>query len=163
IHVLAAPTPDFSADKTTGCQQPFTVNFTDHTTGSPVQWLWDFGDGSTSTGQNPQHTYSQTGTFDVKLTVTGAGGCPVTTTKTAYITIKGPDVSIDNANTLGACVKTGPVDATNTVSPTATVNSILPVTGYNWSAPGSSEGSSTSATPTFTYPNTGDYTISLTV
>lgn len=162
VHVLAAPVPDFTADRTAGCQQPLTVSFTDATTGSPVQWLWDFGDGSTSTSKNPQHTYTQTGTFDVKLTVTGAGGCPVTTKKTAFITIKAPVVNINGGGTLGTCIKGSAGDST-TINPTATINSIVSVTGYNWSAPGSNEGSSTSPTPTFTYNTAGDYTISLTV
>lgn len=161
VHVLNAPVPDFIADKNAACQPPFTVNFTDKTTGSPIQWFWDFGDGSSSTLQNPQHVYTATGKFDVKLTVTGAGNCPVTTTKTAFITIQTPTVSINSANNLGACIKGA--GAVSSITPTATVKSVDPITGYNWSAPGSNEGSSTSSTPTFTYNTAGTYTLSLTV
>lgn len=46
-----------------------TIQFTDTSTGSPDGWLWDFGDGTTSTEQNPEHTYSESGDFVVKLIV----------------------------------------------------------------------------------------------
>jgi PKD repeat protein len=45
------------------------VNFTDTSTGEPTSWQWKFGDGTTSTEQNPTHTYNATGTYDVTLTV----------------------------------------------------------------------------------------------
>lgn len=54
------------------------VQFTDSSeagTGSLANWLWDFGDGETSTQQNPQHTYSDTGTYNVTLIVTNSEGC----------------------------------------------------------------------------------------
>jgi len=40
-----------------------------------VNWLWDFGDGFTSTLHNPQHLYNSSGTFNVSLTVTDTNGC----------------------------------------------------------------------------------------
>ena len=51
------------------------VTFSDNSTGSPVSYLWDFGDGNTSTQQNPVHTYTNTGPYVVCLTVTNAAGC----------------------------------------------------------------------------------------
>lgn len=45
------------------------VTFIDQSTGSPGTWLWDFGDGNTSTSQNPTHSYSASGTYTVSLTV----------------------------------------------------------------------------------------------
>ena len=70
----------------TGCQASFTfsqafnslaVNFTDVST-SPnaiTAWYWDFGDNSTSTLQNPSHTYALAGTYNVCLTIHDAHGC----------------------------------------------------------------------------------------
>lgn len=64
----------FSIDDHNG-PAPHTANFTDMTTGSPVSWLWDFGDGSaTSSTQNPSHTFTNGGRYTVKLTATDATG-----------------------------------------------------------------------------------------
>lgn len=53
---------------------PVTVTFVDQSTTNPVSWFWDFGDGTTSTLQNPQHTYAVEADYTVCLTMTG-GGC----------------------------------------------------------------------------------------
>ncbi|MGR3319039.1 MAG: PKD domain-containing protein [Candidatus Anammoxibacter sp.] len=50
---------------------PFTVNFFDQSSGEKDNWDWDFGDGATSSEQNPVHTYNTTGEFAVQLTVSG--------------------------------------------------------------------------------------------
>lgn len=52
-----------------------SVDFVDQTVANVAEWSWDFGDGNTSTFQNPSHTYTQTGTYTVTLTVTSPGGC----------------------------------------------------------------------------------------
>ena len=51
-----------------------TVTFTDSSTGNPTSWSWDFGDGNTSTTQDPIHAYLAAGTFTVELIATNAGG-----------------------------------------------------------------------------------------
>ncbi len=48
---------------------PPLVQFTDQSTGFPDTWYWDFGDGSTSTQQNPAHAYEQPGSYEVCLTI----------------------------------------------------------------------------------------------
>jgi hypothetical protein len=58
---------DFTQDVISGAA-PLTVQFTDRSSGRPNYWLWDFGDGSTSSQQNPVHTYSDSGTYTVTLT-----------------------------------------------------------------------------------------------
>lgn len=60
---------DFIASPLSG-HPPLTVAFTDLSTGLPSAWLWDFGDGHTSTDQNPTHTYDTAGSYDVTLTAT---------------------------------------------------------------------------------------------
>lgn len=55
-----------------------TVSFTDFSTADPgpiLGWTWDFGDGTTSTEENPVHTYAEPGEYDVCLTIHGDGGC----------------------------------------------------------------------------------------
>src|SRR5262249_46954710 len=53
---------------------PKTVSFTDLSTPDVTSWSWSFGDGATSSEQNPVHLYTAGGTFDVSLTVTAPGG-----------------------------------------------------------------------------------------
>ena len=56
-----------------------TVTFSDSSTNTPTAWLWIFGDGITSTAQNPTHAYSATGNFTVALTASNAGGSSTST------------------------------------------------------------------------------------
>ncbi len=82
---MAGVQADFSASPTSG-SAPLNVAFTSLSV--PVDkitsYLWDFGDGQTSTAANPLHTYTTSGDFTVSLTVTGDGD-QKTATKTAYI------------------------------------------------------------------------------
>ncbi|WP_299671709.1 PKD domain-containing protein [uncultured Polaribacter sp.] len=78
---VSNPTANFSSngvdDKNVSGNTPFTVNFTDTSTdnGSAiVSRLWNFGDGNTSTAQNPTHTYTDLAKFTVALTVTNGFG-----------------------------------------------------------------------------------------
>ena len=52
---------------------PYKVNFTT-TDQNVTSYAWDFGDGETSTEANPSHIYLQSGTYNVKVTVSGEGG-----------------------------------------------------------------------------------------
>ncbi|SPF51664.1 exported hypothetical protein [Syntrophobacter sp. SbD1] len=79
------PVANFSATPTSG-SEPLAVQFTDASTGLVTSWSWVFGDGGTSTSQNPSHTYSTPGTSTVSLTATGSGGANSTTTPN-YITV----------------------------------------------------------------------------
>ena len=63
------PLARFTANPTFGLTLPHTVFFTDQST-LPDTWFWDFGDGSTSTAQNPIHSYTAFGSYKVLLTVT---------------------------------------------------------------------------------------------
>jgi PKD repeat protein len=68
-----APAAAFSGAPTSG-PAPHTVFFGDTSTGVFSSWSWSFGDGATSTLQNPSHTYTTSGSYPVSLTVQGAGG-----------------------------------------------------------------------------------------
>ena len=66
-----------------------TIQFTDHTNRSPISWQWDFGDGSTSTVQNPVHVYQAQGFYTVSLIATDTAETD-TVVKTNYITVGNP-------------------------------------------------------------------------
>lgn len=87
----SAPTAAFTADYTSGTA-PLTVTFTDSSTGNPTSWLWDFGDGTTSTDQNPVHTYTISGSYTVTLTVSNTAGSD-SETKIGYITVAAKSVA----------------------------------------------------------------------
>lgn len=78
------PVAEFSADITSGVI-PLAIVFSDLSTNEPISWSWDFGDGSTSTEQNPSHTYTAEGVYTVTLIVDNAVGSD-TVTKIDYIT-----------------------------------------------------------------------------
>jgi PKD repeat protein len=75
----------FTASTTSG-KAPLPVHFADSSAGNITKWLWNFGDGQTSTIRNPSHTYSKAGAYKVTLTVTGAAGTN-TSTQPDYITV----------------------------------------------------------------------------
>ena len=154
VTVLPRPTVDFNGTNTIGCQAPHTVNFQDASP-SAVAWLWDFGDGTTSTDQNPSHTYTNVGLYTVALTITTADGCQNTITKTDFIHIAQPTVSINNLPT-GGCA---PFTYTN---PTATVNAIDGVASWLWDF-GNGNTSTVQNPPSQVYATAGTYPVSLTI
>ena len=106
ITVLNVPVSDFTSS--IGCANTL-INFTDKSTilGSKITaWFWDFGDGSTSSVQNPTHVYSKIGTYKVNLTTTTSIGCSNTTSKDNIINSK-PVVQF-NAKTTSGCLPLNP-------------------------------------------------------
>ena len=99
-----SPVAAFSGSPTSGTA-PLTVNFTSSSTGTISTYAWNFGDGTTSSAQNPAHVYAAAGFYTVSLTVTGSGGSN-TKTYTNYVTVTAPAVAgtlsgtwIANSNT----------------------------------------------------------------
>lgn len=82
-----APTASFTyADS--GLNVDFTDNSSD-SDGSIVSWSWTFGDGNSSSAQNPSHTYAASGTYSVGLTVTDDGGLTDSTTQSVTVSSGG--------------------------------------------------------------------------
>ncbi len=80
------PVAAFAANVTSGTT-PLIVRFTDTSTDSPTSWLWDFGDGTISTVQNPTHAYTNEGGYTVILTVKNAIGSN-TVSKYGYVLVR---------------------------------------------------------------------------
>jgi PKD repeat protein len=82
---IVAPLAAFSCTPLSGTA-PLSITCTDASTNSPTSWSWTFGDGGSSTTQNPTRSYSAAGTYTVALTATNSGGSN-TLTKTGYVTV----------------------------------------------------------------------------
>ena len=85
INYDIAPAAAFSGTPAYGIA-PLAVTFTDESTNVPSTYHWDFGDGTTSTSQNPLHTYAAPGNYTVNLTVTNLAGTD-SEVKTDYIMV----------------------------------------------------------------------------
>jgi PKD repeat protein len=151
ISVLAKPVIAFSGDKTGACKPPLTVNFSGSAPAG-ISYSWDFGDGSTSTQQNPSHTYNAGGTYNVKLIVSNTAGCVDTLIKPAYIKIQAPVAGIANLPFKGC--------APMAVTFTPDVTSVDPVVSYYWDF--GDGGTSTLQNPLHTF-TTGSYNVTLAV
>lgn len=114
---------DFITDVTAGTPN-LAVRFSDTSNMLDIAgWLWDFGDVTTSTEQNPVHVYREQGDFDVSLRVTGAGGANKVTEKHELIRVRTGSapglqgVYYDNVNftnlAAAAHAQNGPVDLAN--------------------------------------------------
>lgn len=128
------------------------VLFTNVSFGNNMSYSWDFGDGQTSTEQNPLHIYAAPGNYNVYLTVNNACGT------SAYSEI----ISIaDFLPTAGftSDIKSGCAPLTVTY----TDQSSGPVNSWNWSFPGGSPATSNEQNPVVTYSNSGVFTATLVV
>jgi Zn-dependent metalloprotease len=142
------PTADF-----TYSINDLTVTFTDASTdsdGTIVSWLWDFGDGNTSTAQNPVHTYATYGTYTVTLTVTDDDDATDSVSKDVTLTAPTPPTAGFTYTTdcLTACF-------TDTSTDDGTI--------VSWLWDFGDGNTSTQQNPCHTYAAAGTYTVTLTV
>ena len=151
IFVFTNPVADFSANTTSGTA-PLNVQFNDQSTGTVSTYLWNFGDGTTSTLQSPTHIYNTVGTYTVTETVTGPGGSN-TATQTNYITVNNA-VPVANFT-----------EDNNNVVTSQNVNfsdeSTGNITSYLWNF--GDGATSTIQNPTHNYTTPGTYTVTETV
>ena len=154
IVVNDVPTVNFSASVTSGCY-PLKVNFTDLTianSGNNAEWTWDFGDGTFSSLQNPQHTYVVAGSFTVTLKVKNSKGCFTILNKPNYITINGGVLANFTVNASSGCSLPSTVSFNNTSTGTGILN-------YLWNF--GDGGTSTQINPSHIYNSAGSFTVSL--
>ena len=165
------PTAGFSADHLSGLP-PLDVQFTDLSTGGPVSWTWDFGDGESSTDQNPSHTYDTAGGYTVTLTVVNRQGtssdphsesnyitvdeATATPTETATAT-----ATATESTTLAAKFSGSPVNGSAPLTVTFTDASTGSPDAWSWDF--GDDSSSTDKNPAHTYQNSGLYTVTLKV
>jgi PKD repeat protein len=145
-----APTAQFAADTRSG-SYPLTVQFSDQSTGSVTSWHWDFGDGRSSSLQNPTHTFTYPGTFTVTLTAAGPGGSGSTTT-TISATSNGP-----TANFIA-----NPANGTAPLAVQFSDQSTGSITSWAWDFNNDGIVDSTVQNPVYTFA-AGTYAVNLTV
>jgi gliding motility-associated-like protein len=147
VHAGTHTTPNFTASPLTVCAfQP--VNFTDLTPPPVNQWLWYFGDGNTSTLQNPNHIYEDTGRFTVTL-VAFNNGCPDSIKFFNYVHVLPP---IAKFSALGDCSNRLLFNFTD-----------LSIGALTWFWDFGDGATSNAQNPNHTYATLGVYTVKLTV
>ena len=132
-----------------------SVSFTDTSTddNGVVSRSWSFGDGATSSSQNPAHTYSAAGSYSVSLTVTDAQGLQNTTSQTVTVSSGGNNQAPDAAFTVSTSGLTA-----NFSDQSRDDNGIE---SYSWSF--GDGATSSAANPSHTYATAGSYSVTLTV
>ena len=155
IKVNRVPTPpiaSFTANPTVGTA-PLTAKFTDTSTNRPTSWKWNFGDGQTSTVQDPEHTFGVEGTYRVTLIATNSDGSSAK---------KSMDIKVNRAPT--------PPDANFTVNQTeGTTPLTVKFTDTSTNSPTEWEWNfgdgvtSTDKSPVYTYTTAGTFTATLNV
>ncbi|MBK8554891.1 MAG: PKD domain-containing protein [Lewinellaceae bacterium] len=125
-----------------------TVTFNNTSTGA-TSYLWDFGDGNTSTATNPVHTYAVGGTYDVTLTSTNICGNTVTT---KIIGLTPPPTAAFSASPTVGCA---PLTVSYTNATTGNASS------YQWQFPGGTPATSTDQNPSVVYNTAGVYNVTL--
>jgi PKD repeat protein len=148
--------PDFTGTPHSGIS-PLTVQFTDTSTGPVDQWGWDFGNGNTSTKQNPQYTYDLPGTYSVKLTISNASGEQASITKKDYITVESPIIADPLTPDFTATPVSGPAPLVVRFTDTSTG----PVDLWEWDF--GDGNTSSKQNPQYTYDLPGTYPVKLTI
>ncbi|MGB1040371.1 MAG: PKD domain-containing protein, partial [Flavobacteriales bacterium] len=141
--------PDAGFDISAACAK-ISTQFTDTSDGFPNSWLWYFGDGDSSTLQNPSHIYLVGGNYNVQLIVGNAAGCSDTITNTITITAVPGTYFIADTVCLG--------------SPTYFIDSsslTYPVLTRLWDF--GNGNSSTQTNPVYQFINAGVYSVSLSI
>jgi gliding motility-associated-like protein len=153
ITVYPKPFVNFIVSDSGFSCPPKTVQFTNLSIPGgpgPNTYYWDFGNGQTSTQQNPSCTYTTSGNFNVSLIVTNSYGCSQTFIKNNYVhTYNKPDANF-TSTTNNSCSVPATVSFTNTSTG---------ATSYQWFF-GNGQ-SSTQTNPTYTYTTSGTYTVTL--
>lgn len=150
VHINERPTIDPTGTPTRSCAAPLTTSFKAQSQNA-TSWLWDFGDGTTSTEENPTHTYNRYGSYSVTLQASNGSNCTTTATKNGYILITPPSATIFPAGTEGCLPMTIPFQAQ--------VNSIDAVASYAWDFGDGT--TSTEANPTHIFDKEGIFTVTL--
>ncbi len=116
VTINPTPKAGFTINNTTQCARGNQFSFTDTSSVSSgtLQYDWNFGDGSTSNSPNPSHTFTQPGTYTVKLVVTASSSCK--DSASAVVTVTPSAIAGFTVNKASQCSKGNQFIFTNTSS-----------------------------------------------
>ncbi len=149
ISVIASPQVDFASEIKPICDAPVTVKLVDKSQGAN-SWKWDFGNGQSSTQQNPTVIYNSLGSFNIKLTAGSANGC--SSIAEHYVNLVKPEV-LTYASIVEGCVGL-------TTSFRGKISAGDSIVSYEWDF-GDGTPKSTAAAPSHTYDAEGTYPVTL--
>jgi PGF-pre-PGF domain-containing protein len=137
---------------------PLSVKFTDTSIGAKTAWLWDFGDNSTSTLQNPIHIYNQAGTYAVKLTVSNNIGSNTSEIPSA-VNVSSVVIPVSEAPVVDfkANVTSGEAPLTVHFYDNSTRNPVF----WEWDFNSDGQIDSNDKNPVCVFTNPGNYTVTL--
>lgn len=156
INAYASPVIDFTQSAAVGCF-PLKVSFTNQTTpgsGTATDFLWDFGDGTTSTLENPTHTYTSMGQYNISLQSVNSNGCNSSITRLKAIDIQTGVKAAFTVGTASSCKVPANVPFTNTSTGTGTMS-------YSWDFGDGTQ--STAKDPVHPYTAAGHYVVRLAI
>ncbi len=150
--VLPSSKSNFDAVRRKYCKVPETVQFRDSSTNA-VSWLWNFGNGQTSTSRHPTHQYNNFGDYTITLITTSSNGCKDTMVREDYIQLQKPLIKPNGSPDKG-CI---PLKVDFSVSDTNNIG----LGNFQWTL---SNGNvpATGATPSYIYTTVGTYVVDVT-
>ncbi|HEX8517572.1 MAG TPA: PKD domain-containing protein [Bacteroidia bacterium] len=152
MNVQPAPLAAFTSTATACENAPVAFSNTSTlSSGTFSSWSWDFGDGNTSAAQDPVHSFTVSGVYNIVLVVTAASGCADTVTHSVNIDAS-PIASFTQSNPCS-------VDSIDFTS-TSTISGGS-ITSWNWAF--GDGGTSTQTNPSYLYGSAGSYNVTLIV
>lgn len=154
VQITDVPNPDLDYEVISECLGQ--IEFTDASDNYPDQWTWDFGDGSpTSTEQNPEHQYAQSGTYDVILQACNFLGCEADTIPVTVNNVVYANFAYNNGNPAGP-------PFVNQGTPIQFLDQTVGAVSWSWTF-GNGSGNQGNPTPVTFYTQQGTYTVTLQV
>jgi PKD repeat protein len=153
-YITDIPVADFYSENGTVGIDSFGAIFIDNSTSNPTSWLWDFGDGTTSTEQHPYHEFVGGGYYTVSLTVTNKYGSN-TLTMENLITVRQAKFSAD--------ILSGIIPLTVSFTDESVFDYDMPLENKSWLWDFGDGETSTEQNPIHIYTTDGSFTVSLTI
>lgn len=158
VTIYCSPKANLNVSPVTGCI-PLNVQFTNTSvqgTGAINRFLWDFGDGNTSTDSDPNHKYTISGCKNVTVIITDVNGCTDDTTINNLVCMSAKPTASFSSSATSSC------GAPFVVNYSSTSTGKIPLS-YQWNFTGGSPSNSSLINPAVTYNASGNFDVQLVV